>query len=164
MEVMTHMAYGAAAKVVDVVPEVKVNMKDVIIPMYKDVFIDIMNHGHTHYVGAGGRGSTKSSFYGGIVIPLLIVNYPGVHALCFRKVGNTIQTSIYAQVVWGIYQLGLESLFHIPKTYSTPIVYKPTGQKILFMGLDDPNKVKSVKLPFGYIGITWLKMVNNQAT
>ena len=133
------------------VPEVKVNMKDVIIPMYKDVFIDIMKHGHTHYVGAGGRGSTKSSFYGGIVIPLLIVNYPNTHALCFRKVGNTIQTSIYAQVVWGIYQLGLESLFHIPKTYSTPIVYKPTGQKILFMGLDDPNKVKSVKLPFGLI-------------
>ena len=138
------------------VPEVKVNMKDVIIPMYKDVFIDIMKHGHTHYVGSGGRGSTKSSFYGGICIPLLIVNYPNIHALCFRKVGNTIQTSIYAQVVWGIYQLGLESLFHIPKTYSTPIVYKPTGQRILFMGLDDPNKVKSVKLPQGYIGITWL--------
>ena len=147
----------ATATAVAEVPEVKVNMKDVIIPMYKDVFIDIMNHKHTHYVGAGGRGSTKSSFYGGIVIPLLIVNYPGVHALCFRKVGNTIQTSIYAQVVWGIYQLGLESLFHIPKTYSTPIVYKPTGQKILFMGLDDPNKVKSVKLPFGYIGITWFE-------
>ena len=141
----------ATATAVAEVPEVKVNMKDVIIPMYKPVFLDIMNHGHTHYVGAGGRGSTKSSFYGGIVIPLLIVNYPNTHALCFRKVGNTIQTSIYAQVVWGIYQLGLESLFHIPKTYSTPIVYKPTGQKILFMGLDDPNKVKSVKLPFGLI-------------
>lgn len=138
-------------------PEVNVNMKDVIIPMYKSVFLDIMQHKHTHYVGAGGRGSTKSSFYGGIVIPLLVVNFPNVHALCFRKVGNTIQTSIYAQVVWGIYQLGLDSLFHIPKTYSTPIVYKPTGQKILFMGLDDPNKVKSVKLPFGYIGITWFE-------
>ena len=137
-------------------PNIDVKMKDLIIPMYGKVFKDIMRHGHTHYVGAGGRGSTKSSFYGGIVIPFLIVNYPNVHALCFRKVGNTIQTSIYAQVVWGIYQLGLESLFHIPKTYSTPIVYKPTGQKILFMGLDDPNKVKSVKLPFGYIGITWL--------
>ncbi len=139
------------ATAVAVQPEVSINMAQMMIPMYRPVFVDIMNHGHTHYIGAGGRGSTKSSFYGGIVIPLLIVNYPGVHALCFRKVGNTIQTSIYAQVVWGIYQLGLESLFHIPKTYSSPIVYKPTGQKILFMGLDDPNKVKSVKLPFGLI-------------
>ena len=141
----------ATAATAVAVPEVKINMKDAIIPMYKSVFIDVMNHGHTHYIGAGGRGSTKSSFYGGICIPLLIVNYPGIHALCFRKVGNTIQTSTYSQVVWGIYQLGLESLFHIPKTYSTPIVYKPTGQKILFMGLDDPNKVKSIKLPFGLI-------------
>ena len=132
-----------------------VSLDNCVIPMYKPVLKDVLGHGHTHYVGAGGRGSTKSSFYGGICIPLLIINNPGVHAICFRKVGNTIQNSIYSQVVWGIYKLGLESLFHIPKTYSTPIVYIPTGQRILFMGMDDPNKVKSVKLPFGYIGITW---------
>lgn len=123
--------------------------------MYDDILQDVLEHRHTHYVGAGGRGSTKSSFFGGICIPLLIMANPGVHAVCFRKVGNTIQNSIYAQVTWGIYQLGLEHLFHIPKTYSTPIVYLPTGQRILFMGMDDPNKVKSIKLPFGYIGITW---------
>ena len=130
-------------------------LSDCIISKYYDVLLDVLQHQHTHYVGKGGRGSTKSSFFGGICIPLLIIQNPGVHALCFRKVGNTIQNSIYSQVVWGIYKLGLESLFHIPKTYSTPIVYIPTGQRILFMGMDDPNKVKSVKLPFGYIGITW---------
>ena len=132
-----------------------ISLQDTIIPMYDDILQDVLQHNHTHYVGAGGRGSTKSSFFGGICIPLLIMMYPGVHAICFRKVGNTIQNSIYSQVVWGIYKLGLENLFHIPKTYSTPIVYIPTGQRILFMGMDDPNKVKSVKLPFGYIGITW---------
>ena len=130
-------------------------LQDCVIPMYDAVLQDVLHHAHTHYVGAGGRGSTKSSFFGGICIPLLIMAYPNVHAICFRKVGNTIQNSIYAQVVWGIYKLGVESLFHIPKTYSTPIVYLPTGQRILFMGMDDPNKVKSVKIPFGYIGITW---------
>lgn len=143
--------------------QVDVPIKDCIIPMYDRVLKDVLRHGHTHYVGKGGRGSTKSSFFGGIAIPLLIVNYPGVHALCFRKVGNTIQSSIYAQVVWGIYKLGLESLFHIPKTYSTPIVYLPTGQRIMFMGMDDPNKVKSVKIPFGYIGITWFEELDQFA-
>ena len=131
--------------------------------MYDEVLRDVLEHRHTHYVGKGGRGSTKSSFFGGICIPLLIISNPGVHAVVFRKVGNTIQTSTFAQVVWGIYQLGLESLFHIPKTYSTPIVYMPTGQKILFMGLDDPNKVKSIKLPFGYIGITWFEELDQFA-
>lgn len=134
---------------------ISIPLSDCIIPMYDAVLKDVLQHRHTHYVGAGGRGSTKSSFFGGICIPLLIIQNPNVHAICFRKVGNTIQNSIYSQVVWGIYKLGLESLFHIPKTYSTPIVYLPTGQRILFMGMDDPNKVKSVKLPFGYIGITW---------
>lgn len=133
----------------------KISLQNAIIPMYFDILKDVLEHRHTHYVGAGGRGSTKSSFFGGICIPLLIIANPGVHAVCFRKVGNTISNSIHSQVIWGIYKLGLESLFHIPKTYSNPIVYLPTGQQILFMGMDDPNKVKSIKLPFGYVGITW---------
>ena len=144
-------------------PQINIPIKDTIIPMYDDVLEDILNHGHRRYVFAGGRGSTKSSFVGGVCIPLLIMANPDIHALCFRKVGNTIQTSIFPQVVWGIYKLGIDSLFHIPKTYSTPITYLPTGQKILFMGLDDPNKVKSVKLPFGYIGINWFEELDQYA-
>lgn len=147
--------FGASAKNSAAQPGANINIGKSIIPMYYDILEDVLEHRHTHYVGAGGRGSTKSSFFGGICIPLVLINNPGVHAVCFRKVGNTIQNSIYAQVVWGIYQLGLDHLFHIPKTYSSPIVYTPTGQRILFMGMDDPNKVKSIKLPFGYIGITW---------
>ena len=134
---------------------IDIKLQNLIIPAYDEVFKDIMQHNHVHYVLKGGRGSTKSSFVGGIDIPLLIMRYPNVNAVCFRKVGNTVQNSIYSQVTWGIYQMGLESLFHIPKTYSNPIVYKPTGQKIFFMGMDDPNKVKSIKVERGYIGITW---------
>ena len=142
---------------------VDINLKDCIIPMYDDVLEDIFKHRHTHYIFPGGRGSTKSSFVGGIAIPLLIVSNPTVHAICFRKIANTIQTSIFPQVIWGIYQLGLESLFKIPKTYSTPIEYIPTGQKIMFMGLDDPMKVKSIKLSFGYVGITWFEELDQYA-
>lgn len=131
--------------------------------MYKPVLQDIFAHNHVHYVFAGGRGSTKSSFAGGIAVPLLIMQNPKVHAVCFRKVANTIQNSIFAQVVWGIYQLGVEHLFKIPKTYSTPIVYWPTGQRIFFMGLDDPMKVKSIKPPFGYIGVTWFEELDQYA-
>lgn len=142
---------------------ISINLDNCIIPMYKPVLQDILRHGHTHYVFAGGRGSTKSSFAGGIAVPLLIVQNPRIHAVCFRKVANTIQNSIFAQVVWGIYQLGLEQLFKIPKTYATPITYIPTGQKIYFMGLDDPMKVKSIKPPFGYIGITWFEELDQYA-
>ena len=131
--------------------------------MYKPVLKQILKHEYVHYVFAGGRGSTKSSFVGGIAIPLLIIANPNVHAVCFRKIGNTIQNSIYSQVVWGIYQLGLDPLFRIPKTYSNPITYLPTGQKIYFMGLDDPHKVKSIKPTFGYLGITWFEELDQFA-
>ena len=143
--------------------ELKIPLKDNIIPMYDNVLEDILEHKHTHYTFPGGRGSTKSSFVGGIAIPLLIIMNPLCHAVCFRKVANTIQKSTFAQVVWGIYQLGLESLFAIPKTYSTDIVYIPTGQRIIFMGMDDPQKVKSIKLPFGYVGITWWEELDQYA-
>ena len=136
---------------------IAIPLDEMIIPSYKAVLKDILQHRHTHYVLKGGRGSTKSSFIGGIAIPLLIIQNPTVHAVCFRKIANTVQTSIFPQVIWGIAQLGLESLFKIPKTYASPIVYKPTGQRIMFMGLDDPMKVKSIKLPFGYIGVTWFE-------
>jgi PBSX family phage terminase large subunit len=143
--------------------EIRIPIKDNIIPMYDDVLQDIFEHNHVHYVFPGGRGSTKSSFVGGIVIPLLILQNPQCHAVCFRQVGNTIQKSIRSQVEWGIHQLGLDSLFTIPKTYSNPIIYNPTGQQIMFMGMDDPNKVKSIKLPFGYIGITWWEELDQYA-
>lgn len=135
---------------------ISVPVSELIIPSYKPLLKDVLNHEHTHYVMKGGRGSTKSSFVG-IAIPLLIIQNPDIHAVCFRKVGNTIQTSIFPQVIWGIHQLGLEGLFKIPKTYSTSIIYTPTNQRIMFMGLDDPMKVKSIKLPFGYIGVTWFE-------
>lgn len=137
-------------------PEVHISLRDTIIPMFADPLRDILNHNHTHYVFAGGRGSTKSSFISA-VIPLLMLQNPDIHAVVFRKIGNTMKNSVWSQVVWGIEKLGLTPLFKIPKSISSPITLLQTGQQILFFGLDDPNKVKSVKLPFGYIGVTWFE-------
>ena len=147
---------GKKAKQQDAGNEIILDVNEAIAPVYFDVMDDILDHKHVHYVFKGGRGSAKSSFISEM-IPLVMVNNPNVHALVFRKVGNTIKNSVWAQVIWGIDKWGLRDYFQIPKTIANPIIYKPTGQQILFMGLDDPNKVKSVKLPFGYIGITWFE-------
>lgn len=120
------------------------------------LFEDIMLHKHTHYILPGGRGSTKSSFLGGRALPILLINNPNCHAVVFRQIGNTLKTSVYAQIEWGIRDMGFQDYF-IFHTNPLEIIYRPTGQKILFLGLDDPGKVKSIKLPFGYIGITWFE-------
>lgn len=126
------------------------------ISKFDNVFQSIMEHKYTNFIFPGGRGSTKSSFVGGIDVPLLVIANPNCHAVCFRKIGNTLKTSVYAQVQWGINELGLNDYF-ICHANPLEIIYRPTGQKILFLGLDDPGKVKSIKLPFGYIGITWFE-------
>ena len=131
----------------------EINIADRIARSFDSVFWDVQNHGHTFYWLPGGRGSTKSSFVG-IEVPLLLMQHPQCHAVVLRKVGNTIKNSVYPQIQWGIEQLGVADRF---KCITSPheITYKATGQKILFFGVDDPMKVKSIKLPFGYVGIVW---------
>ena len=106
-------------------------------------------------VEKGGRGGAKSSFIS-IEIILLLLKNPLIHAAVFRKVGNTLRPTVYAQICWAIASLGLTQKF---KCTVSPMecTYIPTGQKIMFFGLDDPGKVKSIKVPFGYIGIGWFE-------
>lgn len=132
---------------------IELNIASRIAPSFDDAFYDVQEHNHTFYWLPGGRGSTKSSFVG-IQVPLLLLQHPGCHAVVLRKIGNTIKNSVYPQIQWGIEQLGLLDKF---KFITSPheITYKKTGQKILFFGVDDPTKVKSIKLPFGYVGIVW---------
>lgn len=132
-----------------------VKMSNIIAPHFWGLHQDIKKHGHTYYWLEGGRGSTKSSDIS-IEIPPLMIKNPECHAVVLRKVGNTIKNSVYPQMQWGIDALGLTDKFRF-KTSPHEITYKKTGQKILFFGVDDPQKIKSIKLPFGYVGICWIE-------
>lgn len=104
----------------------------------------------------GGRGSTKSSV--GTELPFeLMMNNPNIHALALRQVANTLRDSIYAQFQWSCDKQAENPMFVKEnwdfKLSPLEITYKPTGQKIYFRGADDPGKIKSIKVPFGHIGI-----------
>lgn len=116
---------------------------------------DVLNQRHTEYLLHGGRGSTKSSYISLQGIELL-KNNPQMHWLVLRQVGNTIKDSVYNQVLWAIDMLGLADEFDYKKS-PPEITYKKTGQKIYFRGADDPLKIKSIKVPFGFIGILWFE-------
>ena len=130
----------------------EIRLSEKIGPAFYSVAKDVFEHGHTHYDESGGRGSLKSSFIS-IVVPLLLVNNPGTHALVLRKVANTIRDSVYAQYMWAIGELGMAA-FWDAKVSPMELIYRPTGQKIMFRGADDPMKIKSIKVPFGYIAVT----------
>lgn len=130
----------------------EIRLSEKIGPAFYDVARDVFQHGHTHYDESGGRGSLKSSFVS-IIVPLLLIRNPGTHALVLRKVANTIRDSVYAQYMWAIGELGMAAFWEA-KVSPMELIYKPTGQKIMFRGADDPMKIKSIKVPFGYIAVT----------
>ncbi len=111
--------------------------------------------GAKEVVEAGGRGSGKSSYLS-VELVLQLLRHPGCHALVLRKVANTLRTSVFAQVQWAVEQLGLGSRFRCLLS-PLELEYLPTGQKILFFGMDDAGKLKSLKLSRGHVGILWFE-------
>ena len=124
-------------------------------PAFFDVHRQIKAGKVTELLAKGGRGSTKSSYIS-LELILQLLLHPQCHAIVLRKVDKTLRTSVYAQICWAIAALGLASRF---KCTVSPMecTYRPTGQKLLFFGLDDPGKLKSLKVPFGYIGLLWFE-------
>lgn len=132
-------------------------LEDLIAPNYDELLNDVLDHKYTRYVLKGGRGSLKSSFCG-FCIPLLMI-YPGnenMHAVCYRKTASTLRDSVFNQILSAIEMLGLSDEF--TSTVSPmKITRKETGQTIVFRGVDDKSKLKSLKAPFGYFAISWFE-------
>lgn len=132
-----------------------VSLKEVISPAFYGLHHAIREGECNAVVLKGGRGSTKSSF-ASVEVILQLLKHPQSHAVVLRKIKGTLRTSVYAQMRWAISALGADNCFTCSVS-PMQIVYKPTGQTIYFFGLDDPGKLKSLKVPFGHIGILWLE-------
>lgn len=120
-----------------------------------DLYDDLKRDGHAEYWLKGGRGSTKSSFISLVIVRGLLAD-PNANAIIYRKVGNTIKDSVYSQMLWAIDQLQLAPWFQA-KVSPFELIYKPTGQRVLFRGADDPLKSKSIKLQHGYFRYLWFE-------
>lgn len=103
----------------------------------------------------GSRASKKSSTQSLKVITEIIEN-PNVNWLVVRKVERTLRDSCYAQLKWAIHRLKVDNFFKC-STSPLEITYKPTGQKILFRGLDDPLKVTSITVEVGSLCRLWIE-------
>ena len=86
---------------------------------------------------------------------------PLSNAVVFRKYAVTLRESVYEQIQWAIDALGATDLWEA-KVSPLSFVYKPTGQKILFRGLDKAKKTKSIKVSHGYFKYLWLEPVTDE--
>jgi len=132
-----------------------ISLKSKVAPPFYPVHNAIRNNTHSQIWLKGGRGSTKSSFVA-VEIILGIIQDPTANALCLRKVSDTLRTSIHENISWAINELDLQDYF-ITKVSPPEFVYKPTGQKIILKGLDNAQKLKSIKVKKGYFKYLWFE-------
>lgn len=132
-----------------------IRISDLIAKPFHALHADVKNKAHSEYWLMGGRGSTKSSFIG-LEIILGMLRTPDANAIVYRKVAATLRESVYEQLISAVDWLGLRDYFQF-RISPMEIKYKPTGQRILFRGADDPGKSKSIKLSRGFFGYLWFE-------
>lgn len=131
----------------------EINIYEAMSPAFWDLYDDIKAERHAEYWLDGGRGSTKSSFISLVIVRGLLAD-TDANAIIYRRVGNTIKDSVYSQMLWAIDRLELAPWF-TARVSPFELIYRPTGQRILFRGADDPMKSKSIKLSRGYFKYLW---------
>ena len=103
----------------------------------------------------GSRASKKSKTTA-LNFIYRIMKYPQSNLLVVRKVFRTLKDSAYTDLRWAIRQLHVEQYWEY-KESPLELMYKPTGQKILFRGLDEPMKLTSITVDVGHLCWAWIE-------
>lgn len=103
----------------------------------------------------GSRGSKKSKTTA-LNFIYRLMEYNWANLLVVRRFSNTNKQSTYTDLRWATNRLGVKHLFKFNDSLPE-ITYKPTGQKILFRGLDDPLKITSITVENGILCWAWFE-------
>lgn len=133
----------------DVVPHIA--------PVYYDLHASIAAGEYQNINLPGGRGSGKSSFAALEIVAGVMQDPTGeTNAIAFRRYAVTLRDSCYSQITWAIDALGVGDLWSgsvSPMAYT----YRPTGAQIVFRGLDDTSKLKSIRPKRGAFRYIWIE-------
>ena len=116
---------------------------------------DFWNFKGRYRVCKGSRASKKSKTTA-LNFIVRLIKYPQANLLVVRRYYTTLKDSCYAELCWAIRRLGLEKWFEC-KLSPMEIIYRPTGQKIFFRGLDDSMKITSITVTNGCLCWLWLE-------
>lgn len=100
----------------------------------------------------GGAGSGKSHFAAEKVLGRLVSEQGPHRFVVGRKVQRTLRASCFRLLNDYINRWGWTKHFNVNKS-DLDITFMPTGAQIMFVGMDDPEKLKSIEQPTGF----WLE-------
>lgn len=134
----------------------RINIQDHIAACYYTIDQDIRLGSHEFYNLPYGRGSGKSSFVSlELVDGIMKDSTRQSNALVVRKYAVTLRGSVFSQIQWAIQTLGVADRW---KSTVSPMQFTyETGQVIRLTGLDDPQKLKSLKPNRGYFKYLWIE-------
>ena len=137
-----------------------VNLKELIAPSFYQIHHYLKQSAFVHYWLKGGRGSTKSSFIS-LELILGMMKDEKANAVVLRKVGQTLQGSVFEQLQWAVEVLGVGQ-YWVSKLSPLEMKYIADGRenKIVFRGADKPKKIKSTKFRKGYCKYVWYEEVD----
>lgn len=121
-------------------------------PVYRPLWDD---ERHRYIVLYGGAGSGKSVFAVQRYVARLL-SRPTCNLLVVRKIADTHRDSTFALFQQVISSWGLGDLFDV-KSSVLRITCKPTGNEIIFKGLDNREKIKSITFPRGVLTDIWIE-------
>lgn len=113
-------------------------------------YLDCMSRTQIYY---GGSSSGKSVFLGQRCV--IDVLKGGRNYLVCRAVGRTMRGSVFTEITRLIEEWELDSLFKINKT--DMLITCINGYQIIFAGLDDIEKLKSLRPAHGAITDIWVE-------
>lgn len=110
------------------------------------------------YLACKGSRGSKKSCTAAIKVIFFMMKYSAYkpNTLVVRRYYNSHRNSTRAQLIWAIDKLGVRSLWKIPKGENT-LTYIPTGQQILFRGMDDPQSITSITVSDGFLCWVWIE-------
>ncbi len=103
----------------------------------------------------GGRSGTKSSAISQILVEKK-EKYPESNMILFRQTANSLRMSVYNQIMWALNEAGVADQYQF-RTNPMTILHKKRRTGFYFMGMDDPQKVKSIKIEKGFVSDLWFE-------
>lgn len=116
--------------------ELLINIDVVVNPVY----VPYLNKTQPTQIYYGGSSSGKSYF---LAQKVVLDNLNGANYLICRNVASTISKSVFNEVTKAISRMGLSQFYKVNRSIMT-ITCLLNNRQILFAGLDDSEKIKSI--------------------
>lgn len=117
------------------------------------VFVPHLSNQHRYQLYFGGSSSGKSVF---LATRAVLDCMQGRNYLVTRNVARTIRGSCWNEIQKAIRRMGLEQYFSVGKSEFT-VTCRQNGAQILFAGLDDVEKIKSITPMSGPLTDVWME-------